>query len=151
MRQFFPWHHRRELQVQDELQGCFSQITVPACCDRAVDGGVTGVLGKFSVVAGHTYVWAWYLGMHRAMQARDVACVAALWQMARTATVHLRHGLTESQLAIWSISHAEQARATEGVLGDSFPAFALKCLAVLGEVSLCHRGARSSDHADGLP
>ena len=52
-------------------------ITVPACCDRAVDGGVTGVLGKFSVVAGHTYVWAWYLGMHRAMQARDVACVAA--------------------------------------------------------------------------
>ena len=66
-------------------------ITVPACCDRAVDGGVTGVLGKFSVVAGHTYVWAWYLGMHRAMQARDVACVAALWQMARTTTVHLTH------------------------------------------------------------
>ena len=62
----------------------------------------------------------------------------------------LRHGLTESQLAIWSISHAEQARATEGVLGDSFPAFALKCLAVLGEMPLCHRGARSSDHADGL-
>ena len=62
----------------------------------------------------------------------------------------LRHGLTESQLAIWSISHAEQARATEGVLGDSFPAFALKCLAVLGEMPLCHRGAGDSDHADGL-
>ena len=125
-------------------------ITVPACCDDAADGGVTCVLGKFRVVAGHTYVWAWYLGMHRAMQAGDVACVAALWQMARTTTVHLRHGLKESQLATWSISHAEQARATEGVLGDSFPAFALKCLAVLGEMPLCHRGAHSSDPADGL-
>ena len=64
--------------------------------------------------------------------------------------MQLRHGLTESQLAIWSISHAEQARATEGVLGDTFPAFAFKCLTVLGEMPLCHRGARSIENADGL-
>ena len=124
-------------------------ITVPACCDGAVDGGSTGVLGKFNVVAGHIYVWAWYLGMYTALQARDIACVAALWQMARTITVHLRHSLMESQQAVWSIKHSEQVRATEGVLSDSFPAFALKCLAVLQEMPLCHRGARCSDQTDG--
>ena len=120
-------------------------ITVPAYCDCADDGDATGVLGKFRVVAGHIYVWAWYLGMHRAIQAEDVACVVALWQMARTTSVHLRHSLTQSQLAIWSIQHAEAVRATEGVLGDSFPAFALKCLVVLQATPLCHRGAPIKD------
>ena len=124
-------------------------ITVPAYCDCADDGDATGVLGKFRVVAGHIYVWAWYLGMYRALQARDIACVAALWQMARTTTVHLRHSLMESQQAVWSIKHSEQVRATEGVLSDSFPAFAIKCLAVLQEMPLCHRGARCSDQTDG--
>ena len=42
-------------------------ITLPAHCDHAADGGATRVLGNFGVVSGHTYVWAWYLGMHRAM------------------------------------------------------------------------------------
>merc|ERR1711884_389223 len=116
-------------------------ITLPAHCDHAADGGTTRVLGNFGVVSGHAYVWAWYLGMHRAMQNKDTALVAALWQMALTTSVHLRHGLSESQRACWSISHAEQARFTEGVMGDSFPAFALKCLAVLEVLPLCHHGA----------
>ena len=123
-------------------------ITLPAHCDHAADGGTTRVLGNFAVVSGHAYVWAWYLGMHRAMQNKDTPLVAALWQMALTTSVHLRHGLSESQLACWSISHAEQARFTEGVMGDSFPAFALKCLAVLEVLPRCHHGATTSGEAD---
>ena len=127
-------------------------ITVAARCDRAVDGGTARVLGNFDVLSGHAYVWAWYLGMHRAMQARDAPLVAALWQMARTTSVHMRHGLSESQLAAWSISHSEQAHFAEGVLGDSFPAFALKCLVVLDALPLCHRGAnRSGDEGQAIP
>ena len=125
-------------------------ITVPARCDRAADGGSTRVLGNFDVVSGHVYVWAWYLSMHSAMVRRDAPLVVALWQMALTTSVHLRHGLTESQQAVWSISHAEQARFADGVMGDTFPAFALKCLAVLEVTPLCHRGALSSDGVEAI-
>ena len=98
-------------------------FTVPAHCLQAADGGATRVLGNLDMVAGHVYVWAWYLGMHKAMVARDVPLVAALWQMALTTSVHLRHGLSESKQAVWSISHAEQARSAEGVMSDTFPIF----------------------------
>ena len=53
--------------------------------------------------------------------------------MALTTSVHLRHGLSESKLAIWSIKSAEESRFQDGVLGDTFPAFAMKCLPIIGE------------------
>ena len=45
----------------------------------------------------------------------------------------MRHGLSERKLAIWSIQSAEQSRFKEGVLGDTLPAVAMKCLPVFGE------------------
>ena len=99
------------------------------------------------MVFGHIYLWTWYIGVLRAMQARNVNCVAALWQMARTTTVHLRHGLSWSQLAAWSIQKAEEAHHIEGVLSDSFPAFALKCLTAL-ELPR-HQCGATDDDGDG--
>ena len=106
-------------------------MTVPAHCEQADSGGATGILGMFDVVTGHLYLWAWYLGMYQAMRADDATLVASLWQMALTTSVHLRHGLSESKLAIWSIQSAEQSRFQDGVLGDTFPAFCHEVFAEL--------------------
>ena len=89
-------------------------LTVPAHCDQADVGGTTGILGKFDVVTGHLYLWAWYIGMYQAVRAEDTTLVASVWQMALITSVHLRHGLSESKLAIWSIQCAEQSRFQEG-------------------------------------
>ena len=96
----------------------------------------------FDVVTGHLYLWAWYLGMYQAMRAEDATLVASLWQMALTTSVHLRHGLSESKLAIWSIQSAEQSRFQDGVLGDTFPAFAMKCLPIIGELDVSNSKAQ---------
>ena len=77
-------------------------------------------------------MWAWYLGMHRALVSNDVHLAASLWQMGLTTSVQLRHGLTDAQLATWSIQTSEQARHAEGVLADTFPAFAAKALTAMG-------------------
>ena len=114
------------------VQRMLFPITVPAHCASPDVGAATGVLGNFTVVAGQIYVWAWYLGMHRALVSDDVELAASLWQMGLTTSVQLRHGLTEAQLATWSIQTSEQARHAEGVLCDTFPAFATKALTAMG-------------------
>ena len=119
-----------------------SPLAVPAHCEQADSGGATGILGMFDVVTGHLYLWAWYLGMYQAMRAEDATLVASLWQMALTTSVHLRHGLSESKLAIWSIQSAEQSRFQDGVLGDTFPAFAMKCLPTIGELDVSNSKAQ---------
>ena len=96
-------------------------LTVPAHCEEAESGGSTGILGMFEVVTGHLYLWAWYLGMYQAMQADDAPLIASLWQMALTTSVHLRHGLSEKKLAIWSIQSAEQSRFQDGGVGRHVP------------------------------
>ena len=65
-------------------------LTIPARCDQAADGATIRVLGHFEVVFGHIYVWAFYIGMLKAMQTGSVPLVAVLWQMGRTVTVHVR-------------------------------------------------------------
>ena len=120
-------------------------LTIPARCDDAADGSNIHVLGHFEVVFGHTYVWAFYIGMFKAMQAQNVELVAALWQMALTTTVHLRSGQTKTQLALWSIQKSEEIHKIEADLSDSFPAFAQKCLHVLDIVPRRHRGAHDDD------
>ena len=101
-------------QGSDKCMRMIFPLTVPAHCEQADTGGATGILGIFDVVTGHLYLWAWYLGMYQAMRADDAPLVASLWQMALTTSVHLRHGLTEKKLAIWSIQSAEQSRFQEG-------------------------------------
>ena len=73
---------------------------------------------------------------------------ASLWQMALTVTVQLRHGLSDAQKAAWSISCAELARSNDLVVSDTFPAFATKCLLILGEDSLSQQKAcqKLTDH-----
>ena len=87
-------------------------ITVPAYCDCADDGDATGVLGKFRVVAGHIYVWAWYLGMYRALQARDIACVAALWQMASSQSSAPVSAFASSQSSLPARNHVSCRKMT---------------------------------------
>ena len=125
------------------VQRMLFPIVVPAHCATPDVAAATKVLGNFTVVAGHLYVWAWYLGMHRALVAQDIELAASLWQMGLTTSVQLRHGLTDAQLATWSINAAEQARFAEGVLTDTFPAFAAKALTAIG-ASAASQGAPSA-------
>ena len=123
-------------------------ITVAARCDQAADGGTIRVLGHFDMVFGQLYVFAYYIGLFKAMQAGDLPLVGSLWQMGRTVTLHVRTGLSESQLAIWSIKGAEEAHHIDGVLGDSFSAFADKCLRIL-DMPRRHREANDDATAIG--
>ena len=79
--------------------------------------------------------------MFGALQGKDMLHAASLWHMALTVTVQLRHGLSDAQKAAWSISCAELARSNDLVVSDTFPAFATKCLLILGEDSLSQQKA----------
>ena len=106
-------------------------ISIAAHCRDVADGGNIRVLGHFPMVFGQLYVQAFYIGMFQAMEKEDLQLVASLWQMGRTVTMQVRSKLSTAQLAIWSLGESELAHHLDGVLGDSFPAFARKCLNIL--------------------
>ena len=69
--------------------------------------------GSLSIVSGHVYLYAWYLGMWHALQAGNMVAVASLWQAGLTVTIHLRAGLTATELAVLSIQQSEQRKGQD--------------------------------------
>ena len=64
--------------------------------------------------------------MCKAMEAANVALVVAL-----TTTMHVRYGVTMEQFTLWSVHSSERVRSQEGLIVDTFNAFALKYLKLL--------------------
>ena len=122
-------------------------ISIAAHCRDVADGGNIRVLGHFPMVFGQLYVQAFYIGMFQAMEKEDLQLVASLWQMGRTVTMQVRSNLSTAHLAIWSLKESELAHHLDGVLGDSFPAFARKCLKILKEND---DDATASDEGDTM-
>jgi hypothetical protein len=59
------------------------------------------------VLSGHVYIYGWYLAMHDALDAGSPQDVLALWQCCLTTTLHVRVGLTLTELAVLSIQQSE--------------------------------------------
>ena len=106
-------------------------VVVPAHVEKIQIAEASSFNAALPVVAGHVYVLGWYLGMYKAIGQSDAPRVAALWQMALTASVQARVGLTKAQLALWSIKTSEIVRSLDLSFVDGFPAFALKACALL--------------------
>ena len=70
--------------------------------------------------------------MFKALRSIDDAAmhVASLWQCGLTATLHLRQGFSVSKLAEISCAQSELHKASDKVVSDSLPAFALKALII---------------------
>ena len=66
--------------------------------------------GSLTLVTGHVYLYAWFLGVLRAFQSGNVEAVASLWQAALMVTIQLRAGLSTAELAVLSIQHREQRK-----------------------------------------
>jgi hypothetical protein len=68
---------------------------------------------SLSIVSGHVYLYAWYLGMWKALHGGNLAAVASLWRAGLTVTIHLRAGLTVGELAVLSIQQSEQRKGQD--------------------------------------
>ncbi len=59
--------------------------------------------GNLTLLSGHTYIYAWYLAMMRALENENDEEVAILWQAALTATFHCRANVALPALFLWSV------------------------------------------------
>ena len=69
--------------------------------------------GYLTLVTGHVYLYAWYLGMMDALQSGWLPAVASLWRAGLTVTIRLRAGLSSTDLALLSIQHSAQLQAQD--------------------------------------
>ena len=118
-------------QGKSRIKRLIFPVVLPVHVRNVEAAGRAMGLATLPVVSGQIYVLAWFLGMYRALSLGDIPWVAALWQMGLTTSVQARHSLGAEGLALWSIQSSEGARILEGVIGDTFQAFALKCLRCL--------------------
>jgi len=73
--------------------------------DKVIQGGIFPSV--LPLVSGHVYVYAWWVAMFKALDAGSMSDVAALWQCALIVTVTVRMGMSQADLAIFSIQQSE--------------------------------------------
>ena len=103
--------------------------------DRKQLLGATHFKGSLKLLSGHVWVAAWYKGMYDALRSNKPTAwkwLMALWQCGLTITFVVKECENEADAAAFSLKQSEQ-RASVGATADSFPAFALKALVLLGE------------------
>ena len=80
------------------------------------------------LISGHAFVYAWWFAMFKALRDDAATLVSALWQCGLTTTLHLRQGLSVTDMSQISCWQSEMYKASDKNASDSFPAFALKAL-----------------------
>jgi hypothetical protein len=66
-----------------------------------------------TLVTGHVFLYAWLLGMLRALQSASLPAVASLWRAGLTMTIRVRAGLSTTDLALLCLQHSGQLQAQE--------------------------------------
>ena len=93
-------------------------------------GGTDHFRSSLDLISGHAFLYAWWYAIFKALRNDAATLVASLWQCGLTATLHLRQGLRISTTAEISCAQSEVHKASDKMLSDSFPAFALKALLI---------------------
>ena len=73
----------------------------------------TQLRSTLHVVSGHVYFYGWYLAMHEALDAGSTLDVLSLWQCCLTATLHVRVGMSLTDLAVFSIQQSEHRKTMD--------------------------------------
>ena len=94
------------------------------------------------MAGGHVYVAGWYVAMSRALSTGDLVTVRALLECGLTVTYHVRKCADLAELAAFSIGQSEECTSTERQHTDTFPAFAAKCLLLMGTKAQSPASAR---------
>lgn len=89
---------------------------------------------SLQLLTGHVFVFAWWYAVFEAVRQENLAWVVSLRQAGLTVTIHLRGVLDVTALAALSCAQSEAHKEAERMLNDSFPAFAMKALQIVGEV-----------------
>jgi hypothetical protein len=88
---------------------------------------------SLNLLTGHVYVFAWWWAVYEAVRSQHLSWIASLWQAGLTVTIHLRGVLDVRSLVQLSCVQSEVHKAAERMLSDSFPAFAMKALQIIGD------------------
>jgi hypothetical protein len=65
------------------------------------------------VVSGHVYIYGWYLAMYEALDEGCAQDILSLWQCCLTTTIHVRIGLTVTELSVLSIQQSENRKTMD--------------------------------------
>jgi hypothetical protein len=73
----------------------------------------TQLRSTLHVVSGHVYFYDWYLAMYEALDAGSTLDVLSLWQCCLMATLHVRVGMSLTDLAVFSIQQSEHRKTMD--------------------------------------
>ena len=65
------------------------------------------------LLAGQTYLWAWYLAVFRALDEENWQHLALLWQAGLTVTLSVKVGLSDHDAALYSIRLSEIRKSSD--------------------------------------
>jgi hypothetical protein len=81
-------------------------ITLPVHVTEINQAKNQYMLSCLHVLSGHIYIYSWYLAMYEALDAGFLQDVS-LWQCCLTATLHVRVGMSLTELAVLSIQQRD--------------------------------------------
>ena len=128
--QLFSWDSQSHGGVTSGIRRLIFPTVFPAFVSDQRQLDCEHFAGTLGMAAGHVLLFAWYIGVERALDSGDQTLLLELWQAGLTASVRVRVATDSRDVLLDAMHFNSTLKGLPKGCGDSFDAFASKIKAV---------------------